>query len=338
MINGGRAAQVLQPLVFLGERVLALTRGSDPVGTLVMPSGVSHPLRVMCTMRTWVEHQSVINREALAATLETEIRRQRLADSNDALDYVAGHLFPEFSGSFWDSIRLEPFAPQPASPPMVPTAEIVAQAPLPPSVAPALWIFGRVWLLATRSPEPGRMAVRVDGVTFGPTGRYVLFRSLDEAWMRQVSGYLERRVKEQRPNDGVTTEPALVEARRTFQRLGYWQGGDVLFIAGNPPWLAHVIPAHFSHTLGRQSLRDLALGVPWSNPPQISTLSAFAFEEGRGWSPFIPPHGICLGSNAPTAAHAAKLEPGLRVLSYLRWATGRVAENGHFHEYEMRSD
>lgn len=376
MINGGRAVQALQPLVFLGERVLVLTREAAADAALVMPSGVTHPLRTLCAVRTWIEHQSVVNRAALAQALEAEVRKQRLADSNDALDYVVGHLVPEFSGSFWGAAGLQPFVPRPASATAFPSTEILAQAPLPPWVAPAIWLLGRVWLLRRVSSEksdlatctplpegtttslplqsratetqplPGqapaaarrRMEVRADGEVFVCSGEFVLFRNLDEAWGRQVGEYLECRVKARTLTDDITTEPALVEARRTFHQLGYWQGGDFLFIAGNPPWLAYVIPAHYSHTLGRESRRDLALGVPWSNPPLVSRLGAFAFEEGCGWRPFAPPHGICVGAEAPTAANAAKLEPGLRVLSYLGWAAGRVAANGHFHEYELRSE
>jgi hypothetical protein len=347
MINATTTLQRLQPVVLVGERFLAPAKRSPAEGMLVTPSGAEHPLRCLCTIRTLFEHQHAVNRSGLESVLGEEMRRQRAANTLNALDYVVSHLAPIFGGLAWHSTA--PNRPASAAPVAAPEVldppiqsldleEILGLVPLPPLLVPSLWVFGRVWMLHATRPTEGRLHVRLGSESLGCTGEFANLRTLDKTWERDVASYVQRRVGELQNKLRFSPDEALTLARAEFQRDGFWQRGDLLLVqTGEAAWIGHIVPAHYNHSLGRKCCRDLALMIPWGRPLRFQDLRVFECVPPHGWRPVALPNGLCLGPGPRFAAGVGASDPGVAVMAQLRWAVVRLAPNGLFHEHDVSS-
>lgn len=326
--------QRLQPLVLLRDDVYVKTRQETGSAALVTALGIEHPLRRLCSARTLVEHYHRGNRQKFHQILQEELEKHNAASCTDPLAYFLEHLAPAFLERDWnEDYRL---TGQPANDTTLPdlsaeVSEIVDDFPVPQLPTPSLWVLGRVWLLTGTTPTvSGRVYVRFNGTTLSLTGEYMPVRTLESEWRTGVQQYIsDAAVQLAQKTQPGSDSTGLVKAKAGLSRTGFLQVGDLLFIAGQPPRLGHVIPSHYNRTLGRQSARDLAVTAPLVLPPTISDLRVYYQQSSGGWKVLQLPYGLCLG---PGPSGRFQDAPGLAVAAYLRWAAVRIAGNGRFHE------
>lgn len=325
-----RMLQRLQPLVLHEDGLYICGRRADGPGALVTALGVVHPLRRLGTEAVLQAHARRLNRAAVETFLGAQMKRL-LIDGSDPLWYFVEYLGPAFQRRDWsEQFDTDQVAPPPQAPVLLAEeAARAAQALALPDVArPALWLYGRAWELAPRLAQPGRLHVRLGRQTLGLTGQQTALGVVAEAWSRQLSERLTQLATElARRLTPVACSPAVAAARETVQQRGSFEIGDLVYLAGDPPRLGHIVPPHHNATLGRPVRRDLAMAAPLRPPFALAGLAVYV-RSGERWLPASLPHGICLGSDPPADRPET---PGLALAAYLRWAACRIATNGAFH-------
>jgi hypothetical protein len=325
----------MEPVVMLPDGVYVKAAGpaagsSGP--SLVTALGVIHPLRRFGSVRNLAEHGLRLNRRAIGAMLSETLERRASADWVNPLRYFVCQLAPAFMAEDWDPEAPEAPAP-PAGSARPDLAEEIAlaagEAPGPQHPAPSLWTLGRVWLLADGLETRGRVWVRSGDQCLGVTGHFFTVHNLETQWQTQLAQYVAGKVEfwvqaYARPGD----EPDLRQASAEVARTGAFRMGDLVFIAGSPPAVGHIIPPHYNQALGRDSDHDLALTAHLILPLKLAGLGLFERSSDGRWHAVSPPHGFCLGQ----APHGVVQGP-TAVLAYLRWAAIQVVKNGgRFHE------
>jgi hypothetical protein len=322
----------LQPLFFLGSDVFALTRGRSDSAAFVTAQGVVHPLRRLCPGRTVVEHGSRLNLAEARRILRAELARHAAIGCSDGLRFFVEQLLPTFCKRDWsEDARLDvPAEQQPPATELAEQLDAFARAmPTPETPSPSYWVFGRVWLLRPAAAVAGREHVLWEGSTLGISGDYSLARTLESQWFARVQAFASesaRRLADRMP--GLKDSAALVAARDELDRNGSFQRGDLLFLAGDPPRIGHVLPPHYNRVLGRESRRDLAMTAALTFPPTIGVPAVYHSTAPGRWRLFTLPHGLCLGGGPPGDRPEM---PGVALMAYLRWAALRIAANGVFH-------
>ena len=331
----GPAMQRLQPLVFLGEEVDVKSRQEVGAVTLVTALGIAHPLRCLGSVGTLVEHHQRLNRPPLQQLLRAECARRNANNCTDPLGYFLTYLAPVFLERDWHE---EYQLTAPSVNAVIPrdmsaeVAEVANHCPVPQVPSPALLVLGRVWLLAETSAVSDRVHVRCNGITLSLTGEYVVIGALERVWCEQVQQFVTEAVAQViQQGNPLSNAVALSRAQAELGHSGYLQYGDLLFIAGTPARLGHVIPPHYNRTFGRQSEGDLAMAAPLTLPPSIGGLEVHGRNAAGRWVPVGLPHSLCLG---PKPTGEMPEAPGLALAAYLRWAALRVMSNGRFHEHD----
>jgi hypothetical protein len=169
----------------------------------------------------------------------------------------------------------------------------------------------------------------------GPTGETISVGQVDRRWREAVSGFVTQ-AADRLIDAGVDLAPgaAVAAARQEIARTNCLQRGDLIFLAGSPSRVGHVLPPHYNRVLGRQSHRDLAMMVALTRPPRIESPEVFVCDGQGRWRPFHLPHGLCLGGSPPDIRPET---PGLALLAFLRWSACRIASNGAFHANDDQS-
>jgi hypothetical protein len=327
----GTLAQRLQPLVFLGNEVYAMTRLESASAALVTALGVEHALRPLGSLDTLREHHLRINAPGARQLLQIELARVGAARCSDPLRYFVEYLGPVFRERDCKEDELL----DPGSDEHEPTVGVAGelslpsdQIPAPVSPSPSLWLLGRVWMLRPMPPQGGRMYVRWGGGTLGLSGDYVLASTLQTEWRKEIAVFVAESARRLAEGlRGSEKSAALGKAREFITRNGCLEMGDLLYIPGNPPYVGHVLPPHYNRVLGRRSHRDLAVAAPLVLPPRVAGPYVYR-RRAAAWEPFALPHGLCLGPAPPAGWPDC---PGLALAAYLRWAAIRLAMNGRFH-------
>jgi hypothetical protein len=330
----------LEPVVVLGDELYVKTDRSDDDVNLVTAMGVKHPLRRLCSKRTLDEQFVRRNAEAVGRLIRAGLARARADNQLDDLRYFVEGLLPAFQGRDWsEHFELDMFT-EPAEPTLFP--DVVGQidelsrafsTPVLPS--PSYLLLGRFRMLRPDPAASGGDHVLHGCEILGPTGETISVGQVDRRWRDAVSGFVAHAV-DRLVDAAVDLAPgsAVITAREEIARTGCLQRGDLIFLAGSPSRVGHVLPPHYNRVLGRQSHRDLAMMVALTRPPRIETPQVFV-RNGQGpWVPFHLPHGLCLGGSPPDIRPET---PGLALLAYLRWAACRIASNGAFHANDDQS-
>ncbi len=329
--------QRLEPLFVRDGEIFVKTRQDHGEATLVTAQGVAHPLRRLCTARTWQQHMLRLNRPLLREQLAQERAQRSPSGETGALRYFVEYLAPSFQARDWDEGYRDEAAPASAPTQAAPEpgdwaaeiAALVENVPLPEVPSPSFWLFGRVWGLAARATAPTALHVRFGQEILGLTGDYVLAQKLETQWKQRCQALVATLA--QRLVDRAQTGPVpphLQQALDEIARCGAYEHGDLLFLSGRPPRLGHVLPSHYNRILGRQTNRDLAVVALLQLPPSISHPTVYQRNCAGRWEPCPLPNGLCLGGGPPEDRPTT---PGLALAAYLRWAALRIAANGKFH-------
>jgi hypothetical protein len=330
--------QALQPLVVLDGDVFVKTRRGPARAELVTALGVVHPLRRFCSAADLAGHHRRLNGEQARRMVQAEmVTRLHSGGYTDTLRFFVEHLVPAFARRDQGEDCLDGTPPAGAEglDLIAEAAAIAEDLPPPRPPSPSLWLCGRVWNLTPGGGREGTLHVRQGEKTFGLGGSFTLVRALMTAWQQQIKDRLAQAIARievripPRPPD-----PELTRAREELARQRYVQRGDLLYLPGEPPRLAHVLPPHKNHVLGRFCERDLAIAAPLHLPPRI-TGPHIVVKTARGWERYRPPNGLCLGGSAPAARPES---PGVALAAYLRWAAQRIASNGRFHSSDGEND
>jgi len=333
----GRDLPRLQPLVLVGGQVYAKTHKRGGPDALVTALGVVHSLRPLCSVRVVMEHQARLNRDALTELLAEKTRERAGVNPTDPLDYFLLTVLPAVQASNGGTTCKTDDCADAVTHPLNMAAALeraVKGIPMAELPTPSLWVLGRVWMLAEGPVKPGGITVCVGTKHFGLTGRAVTVRELAAAWHVQAREFLDRvgiRLAEMAPTSTGTVDVAT--HRRNVELHGHTLDGDLLFLAGPPARLGHLLLPHHNRDLRRRVNRDVAITLVFDVRPTaeaISTPRIYQFGEGGRWVPIEnPSFGFCLGKGAPGFDSGS---PGLSLVNYLRWAVIRVTKNGKFHE------
>jgi len=330
----------LEPVVVLGDELFVKSNLADDHVNLVTAMGVKHPLRRLCSKRTLDEQFVRRNAEVVGRLIRAGLTRVQADNQLDDVRYFVEGLHPAFQGRDWsDQYELD-FFPVPAEATIVP--DVVAQIdelsrafPMPALPSPSYLLLGRFRMLR---PDPA--AARGDHVCYrhemlGPTSEMIPVTQVDRRWRETVTAFIAHAVN-RLIDAGVDLAPgaAVAAAREEIARTGCLQRGDLIFLAGSPSRVGHVLPPHYNRVLGRQSDRDLAMMVSLTRPPRIETPQVFVRDSQGRWIPFHLPHGLCLGGSPPDIRPET---PGLALLAFLRWSACRIASNGAFHANDDQS-
>jgi len=323
----------LQPLILLGGGVYVKTRHEAGPATLVSAFGVRHPLRRLCSVTAMLERLHAGNRSQVRQLLLRELARRRAESCSDPFAYFLDYLAPAFRERDWSEER-SLVAGEPAVVPEPPdlSAQVeaaLANIPVPRLPSPSLVILGRVWLLGSARVAPGRTCVIAPEGALALTGEYVTVWTLESDWRARVQSFISSAAARLAEVSHDRVPADLRAARGELSRAGCLQVGDLLFLAGTPPLLGHILPPHYNRALGRYSARDLAVAAPLELPPKVGSLSIWERTSAGGWTQVGLPHGLCLG---PKVSGEIPDQPGLNLAAHLRWAAVRLAGNGKFHE------
>jgi hypothetical protein len=330
----------LEPVVVLGDELYVKTDRSDDDVNLVTAMGVKHPLRRLCSKRTLDEQFVRRNAEVVGRLIRAGLARVQADNQLDDVRYFVEGLLPAFQGRDWsDQFELD-FFPVPAEPTIVPDVvgqidELSSAFPTPVLPSPSFLILGWFRMLRTEPAAAGGDHVLHGREMLGPTGETISVGQVDRRWREAVSGFVTQ-AADRLIDAGVDLAPgaAVAAAREEIARTGCLQRGDLIFLAGSPSRVGHVLPPHYNRVLGRQSDRDLAMMVALTRPPRIESPEVFV-RNGQGrWHPFHLPHGLCLGGSPPEIRPET---PGLALLAFLRWCACRIASNGAFHASDDQS-
>ena len=323
----------IEPVVFLEDDLYVMTdRPGDGV-EFVTALGVAHPLRRLCSRRTLDEQLARRNAGAIARSIRSGLVRLRADNGPDDLRYFVESLHPAFETRDWsEQFDLDmPREPAEPPPPVNTAGETDALARACPTAifpSPSCLLLGRFSVLRPGSGV-GVDHVRQGHETLRPTGEVVTTGQVDRRWREAVTAFVGQAVASLATAAGDEgPDSMLTAAREEVARSGHVQRGDLLFLAGPPPRVGHVLPPHYNRMLGRQSHGDLAMTVALTRPPRIAIPQVFARDTQGRWLPLHLPNGLCLGGDPPGFPPEA---PGIVLLAYLRWAAVRVACNGAFH-------
>jgi hypothetical protein len=323
----------LEPVVLRNDEFYVKSDRSCDGVNFITALGVQHPLRRLCSRRTLDELLIRRNAVAVANLIRAALARARAENCQDDLRYFVDSLLPTFQARDWsDQFELD-LSPEPAGhtvvrDPVVQIHELSRACPTLVLPSPSVLLLGRFRLL---QPDP---AAGGDHVVFGhevlgPTGESISVGQVNHRWRESVAVFVAHAVDRLVHADvNLAPGPAMVAAREEVTRTGCVQGGDLIFLAGSPSRVGHLLPPHYNRVLGRQSDRDLAMVVPLTRPPRIAVPEVFARDGLGRWRPFRLSHGLCLGGSPPDLRPE---NPGLALLAYLRWAACRIAANGAFH-------
>jgi len=326
----------LEPVVVLGDELYVKSDRSDDDDEVnfVTAMGMKHPLRRLCSKRTLDEQFVRRNADAVGRLIRAGLARARADNQLDDLRYFVEGLLPAFQGRDWsDHFELDLF-PKPAEPTLVPDvvgqiSELSQAFPTPVLPSPSYLLLGRIRMLRLDPAAAGGDRVCHGRETLGPTGEIIPVAHVDRRWRDAVSGFVADAV-DRLVDAAIDLAPGstVIAARQEIARTGCLERGDLIFLAGPPSRVGHVLPPHYNLVLGRQSDRDLAMMVALTRPPRIETPQVFVRNSQGRWVPFHLPHGLCLGGSLPDIRPET---PGIALLAYLRWAACRIASNGAFH-------
>ncbi len=332
----GESFQAMQPLVVLGDEVLAKSRAPSGDFLLQTAAGVRHELGPIGSLRSLWKNALHRLLPAVTTMLQREIPRRVAELGMSPLAYFIDYLEPtfrerDFSEAWY--LSLPPVKPAKAVDWTVEVARAGRNIPAPDLVSPSVWILGRVWKLREQPARAGCWQVITPRRCYGLSGDFLTVGTVASTWRGELSKYVGQvagRIASQVRSDEVSLS-GLDAASREITTQGYVERGDLLFLPCSPPRLGHLVPPHYNRTLGRQVNRDLAMTapliLPLPSPPCRSKLSVYERRPG-GWSPASLPHGLCLGPDPPSHAQES---PGVGLAALLRWAAQRIAENGAFH-------
>jgi hypothetical protein len=324
------AFQAQQPLVVINGNVLAKTGSSLAVAVLETAAGVRHPLSVVGTSDAIWRMAIRASLPAIEAILLQDLPRQVAELRTDSLAYFADYLVPAFLHREYseDCYASQPSAARPREIDWTTEVAHVARTiPKPEMEQPSLWILGRVWLLRQGDGSKNCWRVHADNTSYSLTGDFSFVSTLAARWRQQVARYVAYVAAELASQVGELESVA--QARQELAECGSVERGDLVFVAGAPPYLAHVVPQHYNRTLSRVVNRDLAVAAPFTLPPNLNRSSFAVFQRrGREWRATTLPHGLCLGPDPPAYEQDS---PGIALAALLRWAAQRISANGIFH-------
>jgi len=210
--------------------------------------------------------------------------------------------------------------------------QLLLVAPRPEIPSPTLNVRGRLWRLRTsrnsNSNMWGKLYIRLGDCTFDLHGDFMPTNQLLAKWNDKLQSLLNEKVNELASNLDHDESEEIVEARESIRNGGAYEQGDLLFVAGPPPYVARILPP-----FGGVPSGTAAIGVPVKTPLRASPLSIFRRNgERNSWKQYIPGRTVCTGPNMP------QLGPDptpIEVLGYLRACAIRFAENnGRFSEFD----
>jgi hypothetical protein len=330
----------LEPLFVLDDETFIKTERSPDGAHFVTALGVVHPLRRLCSIRVLAEQCVRRNATSIGRLVRDGVARLRADCQTDDLIYFMETLAPAFQGRDWSEHFDIDLCPTPAEPKFLrdfsQQIDELSEA-FPPIVlpSPSYLVLDSFRMLIADAAAAGVDHVRYNHQILVPTGETVSVGQVNRKWREGVSGFVTQSARRlvAAYSDGAPS-PSVSEAREEIARTGHVQRGDLIFLAGPPSRLGHVLPPHYNRVLGRQSDRDLAMMLPLTRPPRITPPEVFARDSQGRWRPFHLPHGLCLGGSPPDIRPES---PGLALLAFLRWAACRIAANGAFHANDDQS-
>ena len=305
--------QRLQPILFHGEMVWV--PGGRDGATLSLPDGGCLPMRPLCPIATVAAHSRRVHAAALAATAAAQTTEK--PNERRGLAVFLGAIVPGVER--WDSKHGAAACP--------PTECAEAESPsdsrrLPAPVfpAPSLLVFGRYWRLAADGGLAG-LRVFVGTETLVSTGEFLTVRELSANWAKSAQDVLRQFVD----HGPAVTEaaPEFGEALAELRCRGAVERGDLLYLGGSPPLLAHVLPG-----AGRQLAIAAELALPARMPAPMGV-----FRRGIGrWE--RDHRAVCFGPDIATPEWGSAASSGVSLALFLRFAAVRFSANGRFHEQE----
>jgi hypothetical protein len=210
--------------------------------------------------------------------------------------------------------------------------QLLVVAPRPEIPSPTLGLRGRLWRLRSagkgRSDTRGKLHLRFGDCTFDLHGDFTPTNQLLAKWNDKLQSLLHEKADELVSTLDHDESEEIVAAREAVCNGGAYEQGDLLFVAGPPPYVARILPP-----LGGVPFGTVAVGVPVKTPLRASPLSIFRRHGHRNsWKQCSPGRTLCTGPNMPQLA----VDPTpIEVLGYLRACAIRFAENnGRFSEFE----
>jgi hypothetical protein len=331
----------LEPVVIHNDKLFSPSEQTDDGVALVTAQGRTYPMREVCLQETLDNMFVRSNRAIVARRIRRALTRLREDCVLDDLHYFDETLVPAFRTRDWpEQIELDSLpglfdsepAPEPAPASDLDMAIDARAGELPRLVlpSPSLLVLGRLRLLGRGSRgEPGDHIRIGRNTILVPTGELIFARHLNGRWEQAVDRFAaDAAAQLAREMGDPATSPATAVARQELAATGCVQRGDLLFLAGTPPYLGHVIRRHYNKVLGRTCDRDLAVTTPLTRPFFNPTFEVWVRNQLGRWMRVHLAHGLCPGTGLPADRPES---PGIGLLAHLRWAANRFASNGAFH-------
>jgi hypothetical protein len=331
----GESVIPLEPLAILREGIYVKSdQSSDSAAYFVTAMGVEHPLRLLFSRQAFDEQLVRLNADTVGRYIRAGMSRARTDSLLDDLRYFVESLVPSFQERDWSEHFVLDAFPAPAVPRFVPDVgeridELSRAFPTLALPSPSYLLLGRFRMLRPDPAPAGVDHVRCGRETLVPTTETHFAWEVERRWRASVSTFVESaRERLLEAAADVPAGPAVIAARQEIARTGCVECGDLVFLAGPPSRVGHILPPHHNRMLGRLCERDVAMMAPLTRPPRLEVPKPYVRDSLGRWSSLPLRNGVCLGGSPPDPRPETA---GLALLAYLRWAACRVASNGAFH-------
>jgi hypothetical protein len=339
------ALQAIQPLFLSAEGLYIVGSKPGPATVLVSAQGIVHPLKRLCDRRVLQAHAERVSANGIRARLNAELAARTTGPVADPLVFFIDVMVPGVSGRDLghEQLQKEEFTLHNAQIGEIfecplDLDHVLRNAPTPDLPSPSLWVLGRAWLLTQASAVPPSVHILYDGRQLAMTGEYITVKTLREQWNAAISRHCEAAASDFLSTPNVTISERLRIAHRDLADSGVVARGDFLYLGANPVRVGHMIPPHYSHTLGQRVGKELALTAPLQFPPRIPANSDLVIYQRGARGCAAMPRQVCLGSVPAVDAAQGVAEAGVNLLAFLRLGAIRIAANGRFHENDGREE